>query len=63
MDYPTTDELVTTSKYLNNPGPDEMVPGPPPTAIDVWHTEVEWAMAVSPRFATYLLLILKVYGP
>jgi uncharacterized repeat protein (TIGR01451 family) len=36
-------------EWLNGSGPSEPVPGPPPSDPSVLYTEVEWAMAVSPR--------------
>ncbi|HJX37618.1 MAG TPA: hypothetical protein VJ714_03360 [Anaerolineae bacterium] len=59
-EYPAASALPNF-EGLNGPGPDEAVPGPPPPDPSMFYTEIEWAMAVSPRLRTYIPLTMKLY--
>jgi hypothetical protein len=54
--YPA-DDVWHNFEGLN--GPQQLVPGPSPSDPNAWYTEVEWAMAVSPRPVLYVPLIMR----
>lgn len=62
VDYPAA-KAVPNFEWLNGPGPDKIVPGPPPPDPELWYTEVEWAVAVSPRPEPDLALSKNVTPP